>query len=101
MVIPEAISRRPYSRIKPVCLFETPEMLAMARGASSSARPRPMLNQPKPFAKRFALVDGKPGRALSNASAAPEEHNHRCYFSDPISPAHRCISRFVVMHLAR
>jgi hypothetical protein len=41
--------------------FETPEMLAMAWGASSSARPSPTLNQPKPFANRFALEFDKPG----------------------------------------
>src|SRR6185295_7132208 len=50
IVMPAPISPRPYRRIKRVCLFETPEMLAMARGTSSCVSPRPMLNQPKPFA---------------------------------------------------
>ncbi len=65
--MPDANSRRPYSRIKPVRVFETPEMLAIARGASSSASPSPTLNQPNPFANRFALADGIPGCALSVA----------------------------------
>src|SRR5688572_12473516 len=71
--MPEANSRRPYSRIKPVCAFETPEIFAIALGASSSVRPRPTLNQPSPVASRFALDEGRPGCARWAAYVVPSK----------------------------
>jgi hypothetical protein len=74
-MMPAAISRRPYSRIKPVRCFETPVMLAIARGARSSAAPSPILNQPNPFASFFALAEGKPG--FRSASLFPKDDDVR------------------------
>src|ERR1044071_3898434 len=57
---PAASSRRPYNCISPVRFSETPVILAIVLGASSSVSPSPTLNQPSPVARRFALPDGKP-----------------------------------------
>jgi hypothetical protein len=49
MPMPQAISRNPQSRMK-VGAAGTPMIRHTARGASSCARPRPTLNQPRPSA---------------------------------------------------
>jgi hypothetical protein len=54
MPTPLAISRRPNSRTNDECPF-IPVSFAMPHGATTSARPSPILNQPSPRANRGAL----------------------------------------------